>query len=226
MGKKGKYTLDDFFRVTTEVQLPGRVVKVRALTDAESNIRKTYALEKSREAKRSLDIEEINKEISEMSREDIIDSIVMIEGMLALQRLYAETEPEIVIIPDDASLNERIDVADRRDEALSEWEKSIQERAEATREKIKKEVSKLKLDALSERISALVVEAKTRDAFTAAYEDMSICMSSDIVSKVEDVQKLNSQVRGALIAAINDVSGVDIWDMENFFGTDSSRAST
>ena len=239
MKGKGEYVLDDFFRVQTTVVLPGnRQATVRTLSEPEVQSRDQQAALAALRRRRLLDQAEgeerllLQEEIAQLPLAQVIDVLgIYRQNRMALE-LRVQSNPETIILPDEASPQEREQVLIQREAALKSWLEQITrqstEAGETERARWREQdEATVRAEMLQQRI-----EIEAQIAYGHCFENYTLYYGVQRgrgkrwFASPEETEQLASVGRNQLLAAYNEVSGVDPWDMQNFFGTDGSTAAS
>jgi hypothetical protein len=229
--KMARPTLDDFFRVTIEFVLPNkRIINVRTLSDYEVQARSKAASIAARN--RALELGDSNsvgyKETIERyhtnTREDNLDSLRILKQSEFLVLRRESSRPEIVVLPDDATIQERAEVEERRIEAEKAWLQEVEQGALLDVEAYLKMLLEKDDQYITSEVVAAIIDAQSRTAYYKEYEDQTVLYSCEANGKrlfksIDDVRKLGSAVKQNILEAYNTVSGVDPWHIEDFFET-------
>lgn len=230
---RGKYTLDDFFRVQTEVSLPGKIVTVRTLSDAEIHSRHRLALKAT--ADRRKELEDKNSEAYQIliaplwnaPREELVTVILAAERMKVERNVVDNIDLPVVIVPDGATPEEEAEALSERQEALAKYNETIEKSFKAALKPIEESLAKLEDDDLIYKAKDAFVEVEAMAAYNHMADMATLYYAcringKQIFSSPSLVDEMNTQITQKLYTAYREVAGIDIWDLENFFGTDTS----
>ena len=233
MKARGQYTLDDFFRVTTEIKVPGKTLIVRTLSDAEMQARQHYALEANRKAQKLYSNHDCEEYLALLEPLKIFNDDELVTLVLSLKTREFDQERRrrldlpVIITPDDASDAERIQTMEARENALKEYEEKIAKGVTSDIEAFKKYLEGKSHDELFAAAAEEYVKSEVQNSFFKAFECAWIYYATfyknhRFFRSPEDTAKLDVRIKDILFAACQDVYGVDIWDMQNFFETETS----
>jgi len=231
MRSKGRYTLDEFWRVKMDLELPGKTIQVRSLGDWEVQERARQVVLARITAKKEMEEgsmrQAIEDEIADSNKEDMIAVLCLFRFKEARENEYQKTHPRIVIIPDKATDAEMEEAIADREQAIKDWEEKNVKAAEAQVEAYRKSLEKYSLENLRKETLKARIKAQGELAAYRTAEDYTIFFCAQYQGKpffvsVEDAKNCNAQIKQEILDAHDKVGGVDIHDMENFFVTDSS----
>jgi hypothetical protein len=233
MKGKGTYTLDDFFRVSKDVDLPGRQVRVRTLSEAEVQSRLQEATRASLRRKQELtrpDAEERLLMLAEheaLPLDELREALATFDREAALLDAQVRTHPDLVILPDEATEEERLEIEEQRQAAVTAWMATVEQagvQAYQARQQRQEAPEAMRAELLQRR---LLMEYNL--AHHRTFEDWTLYYATwdgdkPYFKDAAATRLLPPAIRQTLLAAYNEVSGVDPWDMENFFGMGACTA--
>lgn len=231
------YTLDRFYRVQDEVGLPdGKTIHLRSLSDGEMGIRRKAAMLAARACREELRDEngaafrDFIAPIADADEEDLIQTIVSL-SQSDFAREAVESHPRRHIpYPDDADLEERLAVDEKRD---AHW-KSVREartahvegRSKAYEERVRNDWSR------EQRVAKAGELQKTNQAM-AAYlkeDELQLILLGCFKDKKRKqlyfksaavIEKLDARVKIRLRDELNALNQVDIFTIQGFSLTES-----
>lgn len=229
-----KYTLDDFFRVSTEVVLPNKkVIIVRTLSDGEVQARERFCTQalarKARELK-DPNTDAYQEVIAPYLATDDKDSLLV--SLLGLKRgefastRRDQTRPEIIIIPDDATPEEKAEALERREKALETWEQEVITGTQVDLAAYEKRTAAWDVSAVRKEVIASMIATQGRLAYLNELEARTLLYACYLDGKPffktrEQVDMITTEVKQAIVSAYQDVFGVDPWALEDFFETET-----
>ena len=233
MRSKGRYTLDEFWRVKMDVGLPGKTVQVRSLGDWEVQERARRAVWARITAKKELEDSEnvmrqgFEQEIAESNKDDLIAVLCMFRYKEAYENEYRKTEPRIVVIPDKATDAEMEEAMADREQAIKDWEEKNTKAANLQVEQYRENREKASLKDLQKEMLKVRIKAQGELAFNRTAEDYTLLFCAyykgqPLFASIEEAQNCNVLIKQKILAAHDEVGGIDVSDMENFSVTDCS----
>lgn len=234
--------LDSLFRAVKDVDLPGGLKgEARALTDAEVKERRRYALIKSQEVTK-----ELRDETSDMyrlyilplattrDRALLLDTVLQVRRVEALQDAIAFHPNTLLPMPNNASDIEERGVLEQR--ALQETEVQRQRDAYIAKRiadirKKSKSLNVRQLRKMAQELAGVVAErAAMIDAMRwyAVYASISVFKNGQLERLFESPDAVSMSpepVVDRLFSEVNQVNGVDPWEIAKNALTDSGTAS-
>ena len=226
------YDLDQFFRVTTKVELPGgTTLYLRVLSDWETRQRTEAALvastRKRRELRDSKSVAHATyiEPIGFAIEEDLRNTIAALESRNVARDVVDEMPVPYIPFPDDASLEERQDVVEKREEAEQTTEKDRRKAIEARVKKIKKHLAKKKKAYLlgrcktaqinTQALVAYVEEFNRQGVFYCCFKDES--RTERFFESPEETSSLPPVLYEKLLREYATIDRAQVQDLETFF---------
>lgn len=229
-----QFTLDDFYRVCTEVALPNKkTVTVRTLSDGETQLREracTQALAKKtrelKDQKSDVYAEVISPYLATDDRDSLLQSLTSLKRGEFLSVRRETSRPEIVVIPDGATPEEQAEALERREKAYEAWEQEAQAGVDADVAALLKRAEKWSVEDIRKELVASMIVTQGRIAYLDELEARTLQYACYMNGKPmfksrEDVDKITVEVKRVLLEAYQEVYGVDPWALEDFFVTET-----
>lgn len=229
--EKPKYTLDDFFRVQTEVTVAGKTIMVRTLSDAELQMASTAGRLASMERRAELSSDG-NPEraawlfaLQNAPVESILDTIRAFKREEVEHLLRQQRRPPVVVMPDNPSAEEEEEVIKERIRQSAEYEEEIKRQADSATDEYIDTIANKPKSALIDIADEYFIGERCLSAFNTAYNytlllhACSYKSGTRVFKCVEDVEKTNPQVLSMLLQTYIQVQGVDVNTLEDFFET-------
>jgi len=226
-----KYTLDDFFRVRTEVKLPnGKVMTVRTLSDAETQSREracAWAMHRRVTAMRdekSQAYEELLAPYLSANREGLLNSLTSLKRSDFYTARREASRPQVIVLPDGPTPEERVQVEQERAQAMETWEREVLAGADLDVQSFLLGAQKWTDEQIRQAVIESMIAAQGRLAYLDELEATTLFYACEVngrrfFKQREDVDRLPPDIHRALVDAYRDVYGVDAWTMEDFFET-------
>jgi len=226
------YDLDQFFRVTTKLELPGgTTVYLRTLSDWETRQRTEAALVASTKKRRELrDSESMAhatyvEPIGFGSEEDLRNTISSLESRNIARDVVEEMPTPYIPFPDDASLEERQDVVDKRVKAEETAQKRRTKAIEARVKKLEKTLAKKKKAHLVGRCKTAQIKAQALVAYVEEWNRQGVfysCFKDEnrterFFESPEEAGNLPPIVYGKFLAEYATIDRAQSRDLETFF---------
>ena len=231
------YSLDDFFRVQGEFDLPdGKKIYLRSLSDNEQSIRRQAANLASRDKRLEFRDEESSAFIRFIAPleyaadEDLIETILELSKRELQRDALLEFPQRHIPNPDDAELNEIHETLDKREAHWQEIIKQRQKYIEARSKELEKKLrDKWTREQKIARCRELTVENHSGAAFFDEFFDQLILLGSYKDEKrtkpwfasIEEVRELNPKIKAPLLAEIQRLNEVDVFALQDFSSTAS-----
>lgn len=227
------YDLDQFFRVKTQIELPrGITVYMRVLSDWETRQRTEAAIVASAQKRRELrDPESIAhatyiESIKWASEDDLRNTILALERRNITREAFDETEVPYIPFPDDASLEERQDVVDRREEAEKDSDKRRQKTIDAKVKSLSKALAKRKKAYLVKRCQTAQIDAQSVVTYVDEFNRQTLfhsCFKDEarkerLFESPDDANALPSLIYDKLLAEYTTIDRAQTRDLVDFFG--------
>ena len=231
------YTLDDFFRVQGEFDLPnGKKIYLRSLSDNEQSIRREAAIIASRNKRLELRDEKspafarLIEPLEHAEDEDLVQTIVAL-SVTEFQRDARDQFPRRHIPnPDDAELDEVHETLDKRDqhwqEVLEQRQKYIEGRSKELEKKVrdkwtrKQRVTRCReLQVNNQAMAAYFDEFLDHLILLGSYKDEK--RTKPWFASIEEVRELNPKIKAPLLAEIQRLNEVDVFALQDFSSTAS-----
>lgn len=228
---KGKVRVDDLFRVCGEVEVYGRKVYLRTLTEAQDSTRVEYALEGARALRKKLRSDEGNKDhrfrnVLEMNEKELRDLAVMLHRTrmerTAINEVLQGDSPEP---PENPSLGDVMDAMDANEEARKETERKRREWVDERVETFKNEIAEWGEDRLREWVRdetiASICDAEFATLFTRA--TIALCcyrdpeMKKPYFSDIDSVREASQRFHDVVLRAYREL------DRFSFDGADELK---
>ena len=208
--------LDKLFRTTTDVKLPGgSEVSVRVLSDPDMRVRDDMSHRAYRRVANAFRDEESEEYINnvaplEDANDDSLRSLlVAMHSVTVRHEAVREIRPTVIPGPEDATPDEKIEVADRRDDEDKRVQKERVAHIEARLNKFRKSLEELDSEALLVRAKAGISTPFSTDAADEEFTCWTIHLSTDGAFDVEDVRNMHPAIKDKLMAAYLEVDGID-----------------
>lgn len=226
------YDLDQFFRVTTKLELPGgTTVYLRTLSDWETRQRTEAALIASTKKRRELRDPETMahatyvEPINFASEEELRNTISALESRHIARDVVDEMPTPYIPFPDDASLEERQDVVDKREKAEETAQKRRKKAIEARAKKVRKGLAKKKKAHLLERCKTAQINAQALVAYVEAFNRQGVfysCFKDEnrterFFESPEEANSLPPIIYEKLLAEYATIDRAQSRDLETFF---------
>lgn len=226
------YDLDDFFRVTTKLELPGgKTLYLRALSDWETRQRTEAALVASTKRRRELrDSESVAhatyiEPIEFGIEEDLRNTIAVLESRNVATDVVDEMPVPYIPFPDDASLEERQDVVEKREQAEKNTEKDRKKAIKARVKKIEKHLAKKKKAYLVGRCKTAQINAQALVAYVEEFNRQGVfysCFKDEnraerFFESPEETSNLPPLIYDKLLAEYATIDRAQVQDLETFF---------
>ena len=228
-------TVDRLFRCVKEVELAGRKLTVRALSDIEMQMRYRAALlEKMRvvQALKNKDSDEYK--LVYLPLEEATDDQLR-ATLFSLKRrdFVREAEEEIVApyipFPDNATKEEEVEVLENRDKALKDANTARVESVKAKLEAYRELLKNSERDKLLPQAQKIVVDNYSEGEFQDEFLNQTLFLCMDGQLTLEDVRNLSTQAKSRLMQAFVEVNDLDPLAYHGGFAmaslTDSSHLS-
>lgn len=227
------YSLDDFFRVRTEVSIAGRQIVVRALGDVElqacRRARLLAALARRKELKDDTlgEKEGWERDFAMEPEQALVETLRGYKVIEAEEALLVQQPLDSPIVPDDATREEEMEALGQRESVWKQYRADIRQKAEAAAEAVLTQLKQRGEDALRAEAMKHLLIAQEQIAGQVAFNRslLRYACSQDgkpMFQKDEDVGSLPSGITNRLMAAYIEVQGVDVETLEDFFETASS----
>jgi len=231
------YTLDRFYRVQGEVQLPdGSTIYLRSLSDSEIGIRRKAAVLAARGRREELRDEkgaafrDFIKPIPDADDGDLVNTIVALSQGDFTREAVEKYPRRHIPYPDDADLDERLEVDDQRD---AHWQQVIQDRAKymegrsqthekAVRDKWTREQRVAKcvdLQKSNQAMSAYLEEDERQLLLLGSFKDKK--RKQRYFTSSAMIGELDTRVKTRLRDELNNLSQVDVFAVQGFSSTES-----
>jgi len=229
------YSLDDFFRVQAEFDLPsGKKIYLRSLSDDEQSIRRKAAVVASRNRRKELRdhstaaFADFVEPVEWAEDEDLTETIVVLSQQEFQQDAAIQFPRRHIPYPDDADLEEQHDVDDKRDE---HWREVIEQRAEYVSKRTEAYREKVQNWTREQRIAKcqeLTVANHAVQAYMEEFFNQLILLGSfkDEKRKKQyfgnsDLKELDPRIKDPLLAELRKINEVDIFQLQTFSSTAS-----
>jgi len=222
-------TLDRLYRASQIVELPGGTkVKVRALSDAErqqSELDSLAAAMRFDKRIKNFDSEEYACYIYPLEngeRDTLIEILCIWARGTAQVEAGRQIKDEFITIPDNASLEERMDVEKQREAseaaAKKQREEYIENGVKAAREKYSKlEDDKIRNEAKARRMQYLTAsETLAERMCRAVFYGVEKVEGGRFFESYEDVKQLDSTALAFLYGKQQEVDSLDPWAVIKF----------
>jgi hypothetical protein len=230
------YSLDQYLRVLDEIPLPNsKVIYLRSLSDNEMKLRREAAMLASRNRRIELRDESsaaflqfiipLNDETDEN----------LIRAILSMSRpdFSADAEERHPFVhlpyPDDAELEERLDIDEQRKERriqiIEERRKYIENAEKALEEKLQgwsreQLIATCREKVISNQLMAAYVEEHSRQlVFLGSFSDKK--RTKRFFKDVEETGEINKDIYRPLFDKLKAINEVDIFALEGFSSTES-----
>ena len=230
------YTLDQYLRVLDEMPLPDRrVIYLRSLSDNEMKLRQKAAMFASRNKRAELRDENSAAFLEFIAPLNDEEEGNLVQAILNMSRpdFSAEAEERYPLIhmpyPDDAELEERLDVDEERTARrvrIMDDRRKYNEDREKTR---KAELEEWDRERLIGVCKEKVISNQLMVAYVEEHERQLLLLGSfsdekrtkPFFKNVEELTKLNKDVYRQLFATLREINEVDIFALEGFSSTES-----
>ena len=209
------FSVDRLFRSVKEIELVGRKIKVRALSDVERQGRYRQALlarVSALEALKKPDTDEyriVYSPLEEASDEELRATLFAFKRRELVLEADEKIQPEYLPFPDNADRSEEGEVLQKR----KEQEQVIQnKRADYIKEKLEAYEAVLKetaRDKLLTEARKVVSENVAENAFQDEYMHQTLWMALDGQFTLEEVKGMSVQAKAALMQAFSEVNDLD-----------------
>ena len=179
-----KCQLDELFRVLGEVQVMGRTVYLRTLTDIEDGARVDYALEKARKLRRELRNNKRVRErklghIYDMRRDELEQTALSLHRLRLLQNVNQEVFQADFPEPDPkGGLESVLDARDENEEIQKSVEEARREWIDKRLEGFREELKDMSLEDLQEYVIEESIARMADAAFGKAFETATVYYAS------------------------------------------------
>ena len=231
------YDLDQFFRVKSEIELPGGVkCYLRTLADYEVRERQDRAVlasKKRRDELRDPDSELYKTYIAAIefaTDEDLRASIMALETREITRQVLEEIQPRYIAFPDDATLEEKHEVIGKREKeekaVRPKRDKAIKARVKA----LEKDLGKRKRNYLVNRMRVAQENARVLQEFVMAFDRLTVYYScfkdkrrkERLFKSPEEVGQLSPVVINVLLDQYGRIDQASIRQLQDFFETEAS----
>lgn len=233
------YDLDQFFRVKTEVRLPGeQKCYLRTLSDLEVRERQSRAVAESRKIRDELRDPESEaykafiEPLSAITDDELRQSIIALESVAIRRKVVEEIGPRYIPFPDDPSLEEQQNVQEEREKeekrVLKEREKAVEGRIK----RLEKDLAKRKRAYLISRMKATQENARIVNEFFIAFDRLTIfysCFTDEqcqdrFFEAPEQIGELSPAILNYLLNEYGKVDQLGVRQLQDFFGMEASSA--
>jgi len=230
------YTLDQYLRVLDEMPLPdGKAIYLRSLSDNEMKLRREAAMLASRNKRIELRDESSAAFLKFLAPLDDEDNENLIKAILSMSRpdFSSEADERYPLVhmpyPDDAELEERLDIDEKRKEhrvRIMDDRREYIEGREKSREKELQEWDREKLIAVckdkvttNQLMAAYIEEHERQLVFLGSFSDKK--RTKSFFKEAKEVGELNKDIYKAVFAKIREINEVDMFALEGFSSTES-----
>lgn len=217
--------LDSLFRVSELVELPGKVVTVRALGDAELRLReqmsRTHAgkFRKLLQDETSLEYETYVAPLLEMEEHDLRETLVSFYNALeAEQEARENIKPRFVPEPDDSTLDEKLETDEAQKEADKAYQEALRREVEGLSEIHRQGFANLSKEQLANEVKTKAVSYFAYGEYLRFTVLASLYLATEFQGKrafqtTSDVDNLPRELVLKLQDAFAIVNNKDIWEL-------------
>lgn len=233
------FGIDKLFRAYKEVELPnGTVLRVRALSDLEIRTIDQRALALSAEYREKLDRQDSDEyralvyDSGKWDEDAIIDMLEPYYRLQFVEEAARKIPYEYIPFPENASEEQRREILAKRQKSEEEIRKK---RDKFVEDSLKRKINKLRKLAHDQFVAETLKDIKEMAARLeySTYRTLLIllaaCEKEDgerYFSNLEEVMSVPERIRNELFLAYNEVSAIDVWELEKNSSTDTSQEPT
>ena len=230
------YSLDQYLRVLDKMPLPdGRVIYLRSLSDNEMKLRQKAAMVASRSKRVELRDENSAAFLEFLAPLNDEEEGNLIQAILSMSRpdISGEAEDRYPLVhmpyPDDAELEERLDIDEQRKEHRVRVMDDRRKYIEGREKERKKELEEWDRERLIPACKEKVISNQLMVAYLEEHERQLIllgCFTDKKRTKLffkttEEATSLNKDIYRSLFRKLREINEVDIFALEGFSSTES-----
>lgn len=233
--------LDDLFRVVAEVNVRGRILWIRALSDFDIQARDQFALLKSAQKRKRLRDPNSNDYVATLEwletapDEELRSSLILMKSSELTRNSVMDIRVKIIAMPDKPTEEERLDIIDKREKEAERVNSERLAYIKARLDEYKESLKDLAHDDLLKRtrenqtlFSIQAESIRSYESYTiyAGYFTDRECLHHYLESP-DDSTKLASNIRAQLVNLYyKEMDRVSQLDLQYFLSTGGSTASS
>lgn len=230
------YTLDQYLRVLEEMPLPdGRVIYLRSLSDNEMKLRQKAAMIASRSKRVELRDENSAAFLEFLAPLNDEEEGNLIQAILSMSRpdISGEAEDRYPLVhmpyPDDAELEERLDIDEQRKEHRVRVMDDRRKYIEGREKEREKELEGWDRERLIGACKEKVISNQLMVAYLEEHERQLILLgcftdkkrTKPFFKTTEEATSLNKDIYRGIFKKLREINEVDIFALEGFSSTES-----
>lgn len=218
------FRLDEFFRVSKDVELPdGKVVTVRVLSDIDTQARSDYAL--SEQAKMVELLKDSTSDVyktriailGDSATESLIDIVCDIKRMDYVREAYDLHRTDFYVFPDNATDEEKVNVLQRQAQHEREVREAQTNYVINAENNLRAKLEKMEHASLVEMAKSAAVNTYGVRARLLADRHWVIANAFEVDGKpvwtIDSVKELPGKVQDFLVAQYQEVDSIDPWEL-------------